>query len=724
MQTSLFPRTIDERPLDLLAALNEAQRQAVEAVAGPFLVIAGAGSGKTRTLVYRVARLIQKGVPPEHILLLTFTRRAAQEMLDRARLLADASCSRVMGGTFHAMASLQLRRYGHYVGFAPNFTILDRSDAEDVVNLLRDSLGFSGGGRHFPNKRTILALLSKAVNRAVPLSELLEDEYAHLAEHEEELQALDRHYKTFKRDHGLMDYDDLLTNWMAVLEQEEQVRREVSQRFSYIMVDEYQDTNRVQAGIVRLMAATHDNVMAVGDDSQSIYSFRGANFRNILDYPKLFPGTQLIKLEENYRSTQPILSFANAIIASAEEKYTKSLFTKRAEGELPVLFGARNDSEQSRFIAEAISGMRAEGKSLADMAVLFRSGFHSFNLELELNARKIPFEKRGGLKLTETAHIKDVIAHLRILTNPRDYLSWNRILLLIEKVGPKTAQTIINHLRTVDDPFAGLAAYKAGPSWKAGLKALVETLAKLKDDGLSPLARLNGLLDYYGPLFERIYHDDFPKRKRELEQLKVLIHEYEKLQDFLDDVTLDPIETGADQDQTGDRLVLSTIHSAKGLEWEAVFIINLVEGFFPSAHAVIREELEEERRLFYVAVTRAKSRLYLTYPRQMMTADRQFRSTDLSPFIVELPPGLLTPLVRPASPPPSAPPPRSAFSSPAKRQEDRAMTVGVGAIVRHAFFGEGQVTAIAGPRTVEVLFPRHGTKTLHLDYAKLETIRP
>ncbi|MEN8190164.1 MAG: ATP-dependent helicase, partial [Thermodesulfobacteriota bacterium] len=392
----------NSNPLSVdLTSLNPPQYEAVTTTEGPVLVIAGAGSGKTRTLVYRVAHLLEQGVAPEQILLLTFTRKASQEMLWRAGRLLNDTCSRVVGGTFHGIANLLLRRYGGSLGFGSSFSIIDRADAEGIINLLKSSLGYTGRDKQFPSKRIIINILSGSVNKSIDLEELIYDHYSHLSHHFEEILNLEKHYREFKYNHALMDYDDLLVNWKRLLEEVEEARVEISRRYRYVMVDEYQDTNLIQADIVRLLATGHNNVMAVGDDSQSIYSFRGADFFNIMRFPKVFPDTRIIKLEENYRSSQPILSLTNDIIRNATEKYTKTLFT-RIDGDLkPKLFCGRNEREEAAFVCKGIRGLLDKGMELSDIAVLFRSGFHSYKLEVELTAAGFEFEKRGGLKLTE-----------------------------------------------------------------------------------------------------------------------------------------------------------------------------------------------------------------------------------------------------------------------------------------------------------------------------------
>jgi DNA helicase-2/ATP-dependent DNA helicase PcrA len=746
MQKSIFPENSlsvqDNKESEGKTAvskqdLNPSQYEAATHLDGPLLVVAGAGSGKTRTLVYRVAFLLEQGVLPESLLLLTFTRRAAREMLWRASLLLDESCQDVTGGTFHAIANMLLRRYGYLIGYSPNFTIIDRSDAEGIINILKSSLSLAGAGKRFPTKRVILNMISKAVNRSMDLESLLYDEYEHLDEFLGDIILLRDHYAKFKFDHGLMDYDDLLINLKKVLQDNPHVQQEISARFQYIMVDEYQDTNAIQAEIVRLMAAAHNNVMAVGDDSQSIYSFRGADFRNIMDFPRIFTNARIIKLEENYRSTQPILSMTNAIIEQADEKYTKALFTKVEGGSRPELYNAANAGEEAGFVAEKISKLQEEGLALQEMAVLFRSGFHSYKLEIELASRGIPFEKRGGLKLTESAHIKDLLSYFRILVNDHDNLSWNRILLLLDKVGPKTAEKILAAIRSTDEPFAALAQYPAAPGWRKGVSELAAVLEVLNDPALAPVEQFEIISEYYQPLFERIYYDDYPKRSRDIEQLKTIIAEYDSLAAFVDDTALDPPDSVVIEDNS-DRLVLSTVHSAKGLEWDTVFIISLAEGKFPVSQALPGEQWEEERRLLYVAATRAKRQLYMTYPREVMSVDRQFSKARLSPFLAQIPAGLYMSSGRSLSRVIGFTDNSNSYSFSRGRSGGRSMsaasisqdskklrdtsTIEQGHAVQHPFFGRGTVDKVTGEHTVEVVFDRHGRKSLHLDYAKLEKI--
>ena len=716
------PATSGERPY--LQELNESQYDAVTTTAGRVLVIAGAGSGKTRTLVYRVAHLVEKGVPPEAILLLTFTRKSSQEMLWRSGRLLNENCNRVVGGTFHSVANMLLRRYGSRIGFGSSFTIIDRADAEGIINLLRSSLGLGKKDKRFPSKRAVINMISGSINRSIRLDDLVEDQYAHLSDHLDDILALHKHYQVFKYDHGLMDYDDLLVNWKRLLEEAPEVRQTISERFSHIMVDEYQDTNLIQADIIRLAAHTHDNVMVVGDDSQSIYSFRGADFYNIMRFPKVFKETRIIKLEENYRSTQPILSLTNDIITNAAEKYTKTLFTRIEGGLRPMVFAGRDEREEAAFIVDTIRILLAKGIELQEIAVLFRSSFHSYKLEMELGSESIEYEKRGGLKLTESAHMKDMIGFLRVLVNPQDTLSWNRSLLQLEKVGPATAQKISAAIAGSVDPLEALRTYRPAKAWQESFGRLVQLYADLYHAEPKPSILYEIALAYYQPLFERIYSDDYPKRQKDLDQLKSIMEGYDDLQSFIDDTTLDPPEEAEKDGHRLERLILSTIHSSKGLEFDAVFVIGVADGRFPHASAMFGEQWEEERRLLYVAATRARKYLYLTYPRQLMTPDRQFRRVGMSPFLSELSPGLYERVSeRPAAEqePFADYADKTPKTSKKKREKKLEMAdFSVGCKVSHPFFGHGTVAKLTKGRSLDVHFDRHGLKTLHLDYAKLK----
>jgi len=634
--------------IDYPAALNSQQLAAVTAREGPSLVIAGAGSGKTRTLVYRVAYLIDSGIDPSNILLLTFTRKSAQEMLARVGDLIGARSQRVCGGTFHSVANLLLRRYGRSIGVEPGFTILDRGDAEDLIALMRAQLGLNEKDKRFPRKGTIMEMVSKSANTLRNLDEIILDEFGHFADHAEDLGRLQKAYQAAKRQKQLLDYDDLLVMLRQLLLLDESARTTISRQYRYILVDEYQDTNRLQAEVIRQLAATHNNVMIVGDDSQSIYGFRGATFKNIMEFPALFPGTTTYKLEENYRSTQPILNLANCIIDEAVEKYTKRLFTRKIDGPLPALVEAAGEHTQSRFIAQKILELREEGVPLSEVAVLFRSSFHSFDLEIELSRKGLPFIKRGGVKFIETAHVKDLLAHVRVIANPLDTVSWHRVLMLVEGVGPKKAQDLLAALVKSDSPFQILRDVTGRSS--QGLKNLANTLESLTGaEDRRPVHLVNHAYEYYLPILKEQY-DDYPKRTRDLDHLHTIAEGYPGVDEFLADLALEPPDNSAvgvdAPDRDDERLVLSTIHSAKGLEWQCVFVIWVVDGRFPSVYSFVADdELEEERRLFYVAVTRAKRHLFLTYPINVFDKGSGMLLSKPSRFLDPVTPALVDQLV-------------------------------------------------------------------------------
>ena len=642
------PSTHRSSGLDYRNELNDAQYQAATKVEGPLLIIAGAGTGKTRTLVYRVAHLIDIGVDPRSILLLTFTRRAAEEMLRRASLLIDNRCSQVAGGTFHSFANLVLRQFGRRSGLSPSFTIMDRSDSEDAIQLLRTELGLNYKDKRFPRKQTVAEIFSMAVNKQTTVPDLLEREYPHLYDSLDDLLRLCERYIDYKTTKALLDYDDLLTKLKDLLSNQEEVRRRLSQIYQFIMVDEYQDTNALQAQIIRLLAATHNNVAVVGDDAQSIYSFRGANFRNIMDFPEVFPGTRIIKLEENYRSTQPILNLTNKIIQLAKERYDKRLFTHKQEGETPVLVQAESEQMQSRFVCQKILELREEGVPLWDIAVLFRSSFHSFDLELELARHNIPFIKRGGFQFMETTHIKDLLAHLRILANPQDTISWNRVLLLLEGVGPQMSQKITGWLLAGSQPVERLRTFQAKAKIAHELKTLAQVL-QYASQAERPAEQTQYLMQYYVPILKRSHPDDHPKRLRDLEHFQGITDRYRSLERLLADMALEPPNDSVGGvlavDPDEGPVILSTIHSAKGLEWHSVFIIWALEGRFPSFYNInTDEELEEERRLLYVAATRAKENLFISYPIKIFDRGLRMVLSRPSQFIEGISEDLLEPV--------------------------------------------------------------------------------
>ena len=627
-------------------ALNPAQSEVVFFGQGPLLVIAGAGSGKTRTLTYRVARLVEDGISPGEILLLTFTRKASYEMLMRAARLLDNRCEQVAGGTFHSFANSVLRKHANLLGIDAGFAIVDRADAEGLIGIIRQEMGVSSKTRAFPRKQTLADIFSKAVNKVLSVEDVVYNEYSHFISLSEDIVAVYDTYIKRKLEHNFLDYDDLLVYLLLLLKNRPEAKQKIAAAYQYIMVDEYQDTNLIQAEIVSLIADNDQNVMVVGDDSQSIYSFRGAHFQNIMKFPQIFPGTRVIRLEENYRSVQPILDLANAIIDRASEKYTKVLYTQKKRGAIPVLAATRSENKQSLFVVEKICALHSQGIAYNDIAVLFRASFHAFDLEMELGRYDIPFIKVGGFKFVEAAHIKDVLAHLRVLINPSDRISWYRILLLLEKIGPKSAQKIFDALMQTQRGVSGILLLPLDPKTNKRLEALKSLFTKLQTQLDSVAALGEAVVDYYVPLLTEKY-DDHPRRVRDLEHLLTIMARYRSLEQFLTDMALEPPSTRVDDTfvpgrSTEDRLVLSTIHSAKGLEWHTVFIIWALEGRFPSTHfSRGKEEIEEELRLMYVASTRAKENLFITYPTQIYDRASGNLLNRPSRFIEQIPKRIL-----------------------------------------------------------------------------------
>lgn len=598
--------------------LNPQQLEAVFLDNGPALVAAGAGTGKTRTLVHRVARLVESGIEPSQILLLTFTRRAAKEMLNRASSILDERCKRVQGGTFHFYCSLLLHRYAVAFGYPSNFTIIDAADAMEVIQFVRTRLNLHQKNRRFPNKNTLLNIISSCVNKSLDLRVVLQEQYPQFLEQEENIRNVAEGYTDYKENNFVMDFDDLLVKTKQLLEQQEDIRIKVASENRYVMVDEYQDTNKLQAELTQLFSSVHGNVMAVGDDAQSIYHFRGADHQNIMQFPERFNGCRIIKLEENYRSTPEILQVANNLLKQAQFKFDKELFSNIERGELPALVQAASEHDQSRFITQMVLKLREQDMPLNDIAVLFRNGRDSFDLEIELNRKNIPFVKYGGQKFTEAAHIKDVLAHIRVLVNPMDTIAWNRVLMLIEGIGPKTAQDLYEWIRLSKNPYRLNPDDVADKTYLNQLKELSQLLVKIKENSYSVSKVVQLITDYYKEFCKSRY-DDYPKRLKDLEAFVNVSENFRTLPAMLEELALDPITaTAVDVEQKQKEeppLILSTIHSAKGLEWKQVFIINCLDGIIPSTYSVEDEEqLDEELRLMYVAVTRAQNMLYFSYP--------------------------------------------------------------------------------------------------------------
>ena len=631
-----------------LAALNAEQRRAVEYgvgldklnEAGPLLIIAGAGSGKTNTLAYRVAHLVLSGVDPQRILLLTFSRRAAEEMVRRAgHVLSQALDARgrrrnaelPWAGTFHSVGARLLREYAERIGLNESFTIHDRGDSEDLLAIVRHELGLSETKNRFPTKGTCLAIYSRTVNSGVPLGDVLKETFPRSAQWEEELRKLFDAYVGEKQSQNVLDFDDLLLYWSQTVGVPS-LAREIGERFDHVLVDEYQDTNRLQASILLSMKPHGRGLAVVGDDAQSIYSFRAATVRNILDFPKQFePPATIVPLERNYRSTQPILDASNGIIGLAAERYTKNLWTDRVSSERPKLVTVRDGGEQAQYVAEQVLEYREAGIALKSQAVLFRSSSHSAELELELARRGIPFVKYGGLKFLEAAHIKDVLGVLRWAENPRSRLSGFRTVKLLAGVGSATAAKLLDAMGDAPNPIGVMQSFDMPPSVASDWAFFRELFSTLHHSKSTWPADMDLVTRWYEPHLQRIYEDAYI-RQGDLVQLQQIASTYTSRERFLTEITLDPPSATSDEagvpGQDDDYLILSTIHSAKGQEWIAVQILNVVDGCIPSDMSTgSSEEIEEERRLLYVAMTRARNHLHLIVPQRFYTY-QQSKSGD------------------------------------------------------------------------------------------------
>lgn len=623
-----------------ISTLNPAQLEAVTAPDGPVLVIAGAGSGKTRTIVHRLAWLAEQGVPASDMLLLTFTRKASREMLLRATDLLGYSIGGVHGGTFHSFAFSVLRQYRPAWAEGP-VTVMDSADSASAIQQCKERLKVGKGDRSFPKTQTIIGLLSKARNKEISIGDVLQRDAQHLLPHADALESIGEAYRGYRRQHGLLDYDDLLFELEDLLKGDPEAGREglaerFRERYRYIMVDEYQDTNRVQARLVRLLAGEAGNVMAVGDDAQSIYAFRGADVRNILDFPKLFPGTRVIRLEENYRSTQPVLDVANAVLAPASEGFRKNLFTtKENTPKTPRVRLVRpmSDLTQANVVAARVEELldRYQAK---EIAVLFRAGYQSYHLEVALSKRGIKFRKYGGLRYAEAVHVKDVVAFVRLAINPLDMPSFERVAGLSKGVGTKTAEKIYHVAAQGDFDALRKACTKYPDLWSDML-----LLDKLREHNLTPAALIEMVIEHYTPRLQAIFPDDWPCRQQGLSELAHIASAYTDLEQFVADLSLETPEDDADEFDEAGRVVLSTIHSSKGLEWDAVILLDLVEDRFPSRHALVRpEDFEEERRLMYVACTRAREDLELFVPATLYSRQNGGNEPATpSPFVRELP---------------------------------------------------------------------------------------
>ncbi len=642
LTTSNPRRAAMERP-DPFAQLNPEQRQAVfhgqhAEAAAPLLIVAGAGSGKTATLAARVARLVLDGAAPQRILLLSFSRRAAMDLQRRVgRVLHQAlgfgatqSAPQLpWAGTFHGVGARLLREYAERIGLNPAFTIADRGDSEDQLGLLRHEQGLSTTPRRFPLKGTCLAIYSRVVNSREPLAQVLQQRFPWCCEHEAALKALFRAYVGEKQRQGVLDYDDLLLAWWQML-QDRAVAAELGARFSHVLVDEYQDTNRLQAGILLALKPDGRGLSVVGDDAQSIYAFRAAEVRNMLDFPRSFePAAAVLTLQRNYRSTQPILAACNAVIAQASERFAKTLWSERIAAERPQLIALPDDAEQANWVADAVLALRETGTALKRQAVLFRTSHHSAALELELARRGIPFHKFGGLKFLEAAHVKDLLSLLRWWQNPRHRLAGFRVAQLVSGIGPASAQRLLDSVAQSGDAAAAVLAFRPPAAATAAWSALRCCLLAMNAASATWPAPLEPALHWYAAQLQRLY-EDAPMRQADLHQLQRLAGGYASREAFLAELTLDPPEATSDEADAPhldeDWLVLSTIHSAKGQEWSAVYVLNVVDGCMPADMAAgSAEEIEEERRLLYVAMTRAQHRLQLLVPQRFYVGQQAAR---------------------------------------------------------------------------------------------------
>ena len=637
------PLRPEERLAAVLAELNEAQRAAVEHGAGeaqadprPLLVIAGAGSGKTSTLAHRVAHLIARGADPQRILLLTFSRRAAQEMERRAGqvlakvlgLRSEAPPALPWAGTFHGVGARLLREYAAQIGLDASFTIHDRGDAEDLMGLVRSDIGLAAMERRFPRKGTCLAIYSRVVNGGAPLAEVLAQAFPWCAEWEAELKRLFGAYVEAKQAQQVLDYDDLLLYW-AEMVAEPALAAQIGARFDHVLVDEYQDTNLLQAAILRALKPDGRGLTVVGDDAQAIYSFRGATVRNILDFPGQFTQpARIVTLERNYRSTQPILDVSNAVIAAAAERHAKTLWTDKPSVGRPQLVLVPDEAQQARFVAERVLAHREGGLALKSQAVLFRTSSHSAALELELARRNIPFVKYGGLKFLEAAHVKDLLAVLRFAQNPRGRMAGFRVTQLIPGIGPATSTRLLDAMAQAEDPGAVVQTFQPPATANEEWARFAAIYAQLRAPELAWPADMELALRWYLPHLERL-HDDAGLRRGDVEQLARLASGYASRERFLTELTLDPPEATSDRPGPPlldeDYLILSTIHSAKGQEWRSVHVLNVVDGCIPADVAQGAQELEEERRLLYVAMTRARDHLHLIVPQRFYVTQQAVR---------------------------------------------------------------------------------------------------
>jgi DNA helicase-2/ATP-dependent DNA helicase PcrA len=636
--------------IDYEKELNTEQLRVVMEKGGPLLVLAGAGSGKTRTLTYRVARLLESGVGQENILLATFTNKAARSMLNRVESLINCDTNRIMGGTFHHVAHLFLRRHAHYLDYKTNFSIVDSEDSRQIISTCMAELKIDPKLSKFPKSNVIGEIISLALNTQNTLDDVLSSRYPfflHLINEISEIACL---YEQKKKELAVMDFDDLLNNCRILLKENPDILKTLSGRFEHILVDEYQDTNIIQADIVDLLASANRNLMVVGDDSQSIYSFRGANFNNIIDFPDRYPDCKIFKLETNYRSTPEILHLANLSITNNEKQFPKELKAVRQNGRRPVMVSAQNVVKQADFVAQRVNELIRGGVPLKEIAVLYRAHYHSMEMQMEFVRRDIPFDMRSGIRFFEQAHIKDVTSYMRILVNPRDELAWRRLLIMYPKVGKATFNKIWQYLKKKENPLDAILSEEfmktVSKTAKPGLdecRATIRQLLELPDSERIPEKIIDVLLNRGG---YRVYlqdnYSDASSREEDLIQLGNFSAQFPAMEDFLNELALltnMAKEEVAGEEDDDDKVALSTIHQAKGLEWSYVFLIWCADGMIPLQRALKEEGgEEEERRLFYVAVTRARDQLYLCYPALDYTRSSGVLNMAPSRFIREIAP--------------------------------------------------------------------------------------
>jgi DNA helicase-2/ATP-dependent DNA helicase PcrA len=655
--------------IDYPRELNEQQLAAVTALPGPALVIAGAGSGKTRTLTYRVAYLIEQGIPPERILLLTFTNKAAGEMMRRVSDLLGHELRALWGGTFHSIGARILRLHAETLGYQKDFTILDRDDAKDLIKACMADAKIDKKDKHFPKPDVLNEIFSLAANTHKTVEELVDGQFSYFSQFAAEIADQQKRYHARKRATNGMDFDDLLALWLKLLQEHADIREHYQRRFQFILVDEYQDTNKLQGDLIDLLATRHHNVTVVGDDAQSIYAWRGANFANILDFPKRYPGAKVFKIETNYRSTPEILNVANAAIAANVNQFAKELSPARKSGVKPALVQCHDAGQQAAFIAQRALELREEGVSLNNIAVLYRSHFHALELQLELTRQQIPFSITSGLRFFEQAHIKDATAYLKFIANPRDEVSFKRLVQLIPGIGGKGAEKLLQSF-TAKMAEAGLktqgntqhstfnAQSPIATSLQSCTKAVpkkaavawtqfVATISQLEADSTRRNAAkmLRLVMDAGYDDYLKETYDNYERRLDEIQQLAEFAFQFGSVEEFLTQLALlTNVEAEDDPKDDSEKIKLSTIHQAKGLEFEVVFVIMLCDGLFPSARSTESNDgEEEERRLFYVSITRAKNELYLTYPNMRGGFGASGVDTYQSPsrFLSEIPKGLL-----------------------------------------------------------------------------------